>query len=164
MYATADDFVQEYGFDEAWQLLRDESELLTADLLRQALDGVFDPDTTPEEQAAALTAAKRLRDVIIRAERFMDGYLRSAVMLPLETDQVEQTPLTTCCLELSRCQLMDDPDNQTDAQKERCKEWKDWLKDVARGTVKLLEPPASSSGRVRSGHLPSAYNWGAFGK
>jgi phage gp36-like protein len=164
MYATAADYVQEFGFTETFQLLRDEAELLTVELLREAMAGVFLSGHTDDEIAAATQAVARLADIIVRSERFIDGFIRSAVTLPLTQDQVDQTPLKTCCLELSRCQLKDDDDNMSELQQERCKEARSWLKEVARGNVKLLSSPASTSGRVLSGRMPSAYNWGAFGK
>jgi phage gp36-like protein len=88
----------------------------------------------------------------------MDGYLRSAVALPLREADIAKTPLKTCCLELTRCQLADDPDNATELQEKRCKRWDVWLRDVANGTVRLLPSPVSAVRKVRWGNVPSIYD------
>ncbi len=160
-YATAAQFIQEFGQEETCHLLRDELPLLTEELLMEALDGRFAEGRSEEEQQQALAAAKRLQDAIVEAANWMDGYLMSAAPLPLTAQQIAAAPIKTCCLELTRCQLMDDDDNATEGTEKRCKRWISWLRDVADRTVRLVAEQKGSGGVV-SGKLSSAYNWAAF--
>ncbi|MGK8199521.1 phage protein Gp36 family protein [Burkholderia cepacia] len=164
-YATLTEYVQEFGLEETSQLLRDEeSELLTPELLREGVAGEYAPDRTDDERATCDRAMGRLTSMLVQSSRFMDGYLRANVRLPLDQADIDQTPLKTCCLSLTRCSLQDDPDNATEQQEKRCKYWNDWLRDVSAGKVRLLPPPAASGRRVLWGKVPSAYNWDRYGK
>jgi len=155
-YATASQFAQEYGLSETYQLLRDEQdELLSPELLGEGLAGAYGADRTEAEKAVCDAAIGRLASMLVDMSLFMDGYLRSAVTLPLSAADIAQTPLKTCCLELTRCQLMDDPDNLTEQQEKRCKRWDVWLKDVAAGVVRLLPAPSSTVRQIRWGKVPS---------
>lgn len=164
-YATRTAYVQEFGLDETCQLLRDEeSDLLTPELLREGIAGAYSPDRTNDERATCDRVMARLASMLEQASRFMDGYLRSNVRLPLGQADIDQTPLKTCCLALTRCSLQDDPDNATEQQEKRCKYWNDWLRDVSTGKVRLLPPPVAGGRRVLWGKVPSAYNWNRYGK
>lgn len=164
-YATLTEYVQEFGLDETSQLLRDEeSDVLSPELLREGIAGEYSLDRTDYERDTCDRAMARLTSMLAQASRFMDGYLRSNVRLPLEQADIDQTPLKTCCLSLTRCSLQDDPDNATEQQEKRCKYWNDWLRDVSTGKVRLLPPPAASGRRVLWGKVPSAYNWDRYGK
>ena len=51
-YATPQRFIQEYGLDETTQLLADEQQLLTSQLLSDALAGSWTGTPSAAEQAA----------------------------------------------------------------------------------------------------------------
>ncbi|WP_174977032.1 phage protein Gp36 family protein, partial [Burkholderia aenigmatica] len=105
-YATLTEYVQEFGLEETSQLLRDEeSELLTPELLREGVAGEYAPDRTDDERATCDQAMARLTSMLAQSSRFMDGYLRANVRLPLDQADIDQTPLKTCCLSLTRCSL-----------------------------------------------------------
>lgn len=159
-YATASQYLEAFGADEAFQLLQDEERLLTPEKLLEAIDGTLpDTDTSPEA-AAARAALTRLDDELVNASRLMDGYFRRVVVLPLTQDQITQSPVRKCCLELTRCALMDDPGNLTDLAEKRCEQWIAWLRDVAAQRTTLVD--GETGGRVVMGKLPSEYNWKVY--
>lgn len=163
-YATASQFVQQFGLIEAAQLLADEQHLLTPELLSEAIKGEFSPERTPEEKDAAAAALARMEKVLGDASRLMDGYFRGAVSLPLTQMQLDEAPVSACCLELTRCGLMDDDGNLTETAEKRCKSWRDWLRDIATGKVKLVQEQQAGSGGVINGRMPSNYAWGRFNR
>lgn len=159
-YATAQAFQQALGASETCQLLQDEESLLTEDMLQQAINGELPPSDTSAEADAARAAVARLEGEIDNASRFMDGYFRRAVTLPLSQEQLDTLPCGKCCVELTRCALMDDTDNSTEHAQKRCEEWRTWLRDIAYGRVALVT--SGNVGRVIMGKLPSEYNWKAY--
>lgn len=164
-YATLAEYVQEFGLEETCQLLRDEGDdLLTPELLREGIADEYSSERTADERAACDRAMARLSAMLDQTSRYMDGYLRANVRLPLLQADIDQTPLKTCCLALTRCSLQDDPDNATDLQEKRCKSWYDWLRDVSTGRVRLLPPPVASGRRVLWGKVDSGYDWGNYGR
>ncbi len=164
-YALASDVIQACGIGEITDLLRDELDLLTPELLQEALAGDFGDDRSEDERKQGQAAADRLLDAILEAARLMDGYFLSVegLTLPLTQAQIEAAPVKSCCVELTRCHLKDDDDNMSEGAEKRCKRWFDWLRDVAAGRVKLVTEQARSIG-VRSGALKSRYDWGSYGK
>ena len=166
-YATPTQYLQRYGQAEAVQLLADEQQLLTAELLLAAIaDAGWPVGSTAEEQAAATDALQRLERQLQATSNYMDGYLRAAVTLPLASDDANAGTLGDCCLALSRAGLADDSDNATDRMDKVAEQWRAWLKDVAARRVQLIgatgEAPAQTGG-VRSGQAASGYDWGSFG-
>lgn len=167
-YATPARVIQEFGLTEVTQLLADEQQLLTSDMLLQALDGVFVGTPSAAEQAAANAAVTRLLRKLDTTSNMMDGYLRSAVTLPLAPADANAGTLEECCCALARCGLADDTDNATERMDKCCEQWRAWLKDVARGTVQLVSStgqpvPANPASGVRAGQAASGYAWGHFG-
>lgn len=171
-YATPHQYIARYGKAEAVQLLSDEDRLLTDALLEQALqryDGGVWTDTTvsTDQQQAATRALDRLTRQLGTASRFMDGYLRSAVTLPIAAGDANASTLEDCCLALTRCGLADDSDNATDRIDKCCETWRQWLRDVAAGRIKLVTPTGvevpTSARRVLSGQVRSGFDWGRFG-
>lgn len=165
-YATPNAFILRYGQDETVQLLADEQQLLTAQLLRDAIAGSWTGTPSADEQAAALAALERLNRQLTVASNFMDGYLRSVVTLPLAADDANAGTLEDCCLALTRCGLADDSDNATERMDKCCDGWRAWLKDVAARRVQLVSSDGSappSSGGVRSGQAVSRFDWRCFG-
>lgn len=163
-YATPQQAIQNYGLKEITQLLTDEQELLTETLLTDAIAGVWTGDPSADEKAAAEAALARFIRKIETASSMMDGYLRNAVTLPLSADDANIGTLNECCMALVRCGLADDSDNATERADECCERWRIWLKDVARGTVQLVNPVGETlpgKSRIRSGQAASAYNWNA---
>ncbi len=163
-YASVAHYVQQFGIAEAAQLLCDEEPLLTEALLTDLLAGDVSA-YTPEEQQAANNARQRLQDMLQETINYINSFLRKAVNLPLSQAQIDQTPLRTCCVELTRCQLADDADNGTDPMNIRCKRWVQWLKDVAAGRLALLadDEGVNVANGYRVGCSTSQYNWNAFG-
>lgn len=161
-YATASQFVRQFGLNEAAALLCDEESLVTPELLAEAIAGQFDPDRSEAEIKAAQAALSRLGNILAEMSRLMDGYFRSAVALPLTDEQISAAPVATCCMELARCTLMDDPDNSTDLADTRYRQWRDWLRDIATGKIMLVAEQQAGSSGIKSGRIPSRYNWGRF--
>jgi phage gp36-like protein len=117
---------------------------------------------------AATAALARLERQIVTTSNTMDGYLRSAVSLPLAAEDANAGTLEDCCLALVRCGLADDSDNATERSDECCKQWRTWLKDVARGLVQLVGAggavvPANARSGARFGQAATGVNWAAFG-
>lgn len=168
-YATSQRFIQSFGLDETVQLLTDEQRLLTAELLTAALAEVpaWPVGATVEQQAAAADAADRLLRKLEIQSNFMDGYLRSAVSLPLSALEANASTLEECCLALARCALADDAGNWTDRMDAAFDRWSAWLKDIATGKVKLVLPAAEGTSqstmyRVKSGKGKSGFNWAGY--
>lgn len=165
-YATATKYLQRFGFEEGRQLLADEQNLLTAQLLKDVLAGTWTGTPSAEEQAAATDAKDRLEHQLTIQSNFMDGYLRSVATLPLPADSADAGTLEECCLSLTRAGIADDCDNATDRIDAAAKQWRDWLRDVQRGNVQLVGTSgeaAPSGGRVRSGQAKSALPWPLYG-
>lgn len=165
-YATPERFIESYGFDETLQHLTDEQGLLTAQLLKDALAGAWTGAPSQDEKDAATAALARLVRKLATQSNFMDGYLRSAVTLPLPAQDANAGTLEECCLALTRCALADDTDNATERMDACCKDWRAWLRDVAAGKAKLAgadgQAPVSSTG-ARTGQAVSGFDWGRFG-
>lgn len=163
-YASAQQFASKYGIDETAQLLADEEHLVDVDLLRAALAGALDPaDWSAEQIAAGMAALERLDDALTEASKTIDGYLLAQYTLPLTIEQIAATPLPARCLTLTRCVLMDDPDNRTDLATDDCKAVIAWLRDIADGRVQLLPPDqGGNSGKIVIGKMPSRYPWGRY--
>lgn len=165
-YATPEQYIARYGLDEAVQLLTDEEHLLTKQLLMDHVSGYWTGNPTGPEKEAAAAALTRLKRQIAVSANFMDGYLRSAVTLPLSPGDANATTLEDCCLALARCGLADDSDNATERMDECCKTWRAWLRDIAAGKIQLVmqsgAAPAASA-KVRTGRISSAFDWSRFG-
>lgn len=161
MYASVEQYIQEYGLIEAVQLLNDEDNELTLQLLKDWLDNRTSGHTA--EQTKVLAAViTRLESMLEQQSQFMNGYLRQQVNLPLSTEQIAQTPIRTCCLELTRFQLADDCDNGTEAMQFRYKRWLVWLDSVSKGHLQLLDATSSSDANVHVGTMHTNYRWGDF--
>lgn len=165
-YATPAQFIAKFGLDETVQLLADEQRLLTTQLLLNAMAGVWTGAPSQAEQDAAAAALARLLRQLAVSSNTMDGYLRSAVTLPLAEGDANAGTLEDCCLAMARCGLADDSDNATDRMSKTCDTWRAWLRDVAAGRVHLAgengqAPP--STARFRSGQASSSFNWPGFG-
>jgi phage gp36-like protein len=167
-YATPQQVIADYGLKEITQLLADEQGLLTEQLLLDALGlaagGLWSGEPSEAETAAALEAAARLDRKLDTASNFMDGFLRTAVTLPLAAGDANAGTLNECCMALTRCGLSDDPDNATERMDALAATWRTWLKDVSRGVVQLVNPagqPVVGKSRIRSGQAASAFDWNA---
>lgn len=168
-YATPTQYTAKFGLEEAVQFLADEQNLLTAQLLRDAINGTWTGSPSQAEKDAATESLARLLRQLTNSSNFIDGYLRAVVTLPLAPDAAAAGTLEDCCLALTRCGLADDPDNATERMDRCCDTWRTWLKDIAARRVQLVVggdsgevPPAS--GGVRAGKARSGFAWGAFGK
>lgn len=162
-YAVATDVIAQFGTNEVTDLLRDELDLLTPELLAEAMADAFGDERSEEEKQQALAAVARLNNALVEAAKWMDGYFMSVVTMPLTAAQIASAPVKSCCVELARCYLKDDDDNMTEGAEKRCKRWIDWLRDVSAGRVKLVAEQVRNMG-IRSGPLGSRYDWGNFGK
>lgn len=163
-YATPAQYVQAFGLSEALQMLQDEEQTLTPEALRAGLAALAAGAAVVDDTAAA--SLERLQAKLDNTSNLMDGYLRSAVTLPLTTGQLLGT-LQECCLALTRCLLADDSDNATERMDKCCANWRAWLKDVAAGKVKLVDSDGEelgggSSGRVVTGYVAPAYDYAAM--
>ena len=164
-YATPQRFIQEYGLDETTQFLADEQQLLTNQLLSDALVGSWTGTPSAAEQAAANAAKDRITRKLLTISNFMDGYLRSAVTLPLSPADANAGTLEDCCVALTRCGLADDADNATERMDKVGDQWRTWLKDVQAGRANLVNTVGEevpSRGRVRTGQAVSGFNWDGY--
>lgn len=171
-YTTATSFIAKHGLDETTQLLADEQNLLTSQLLLDAISvddmGYWTGEPSEAEIAAAQAALARINRQIETTSNFMDSYLRKAVSLPLAPADANAGTLEDCCLALVRCGLADDTDNATERMDKGCEMWRMWLKDVGRGLVELVATtglpvaPNTSSG-ARFGKADTGYDWACFG-
>lgn len=161
-YATPQQVIQDFGLKEITQLLTDEQDLLTEQLLTDVIAGVWTGSPSQAEMDAATAALARFIRKIDTTSNFMDGYLRNAVTLPLSADDANAGTLNECCMALVRCGLSDDTDNATDRVDACCDTWRTWLKDVSRGTVQLVNPAGETlpgKSRVRTGQAVTGYDW-----
>jgi phage gp36-like protein len=165
-YATPQQVIQEYGLKEVTQLLTDEQGLLTEQLLLDAVavaaGGAWTGAPSQADKDAANAALARFNRKLVTVSSFMDGFLRSAVTLPLSADDANSGTLNECCMALARCGLADDPDNATELMLSGCDTWRAWLKDVARGVVQLVNPVGETlpaKRRVRTGQAASGFDW-----
>lgn len=164
-YATPQRFIQEYGLEETTQLLADEQQLLTSQLLSDALAGAWTGTPSAAEQAAANAAKDRITRKLATVSNFMDGYLRSAVTLPLSANDANAGTLEECCVAIAREGLADDSDNVTERIETVADRWRAWLKDVNAGRVSLVTTggeEVAGRGRVRTGQAVSGFDWGGF--
>lgn len=165
-YATPARFIESFGLEETARFLADEQGLLTAQLLTEAMSGVWLSDPSTIEKDAAIAALARLQRKLDTQSNLMDGYLRSAIVLPLAPADANAGTLEECCLALTRCVLADDSDNATDRMDDCCKTWRAWLRDVSTGKAKLVGADSQAlapSGGARTGQAASRFNWDAFG-
>jgi len=170
-YATPTQFIQQFGVTEATQLLMDTERLLTADLLQAAVAGSLPAVGAGVTQAmldAATRALTHLQDKLTTQSAYMDGYLRSAVLLPLAPNDANIGTLQECCRSLTRVSLAIDADNATERMDKLGDQWRAWLRDVAAGRVQLVRSdtgnaPASTH-RVRSGQGKSNIDWDAHAR
>jgi len=165
-YATPTHFIAKFGLAETVQLLADEEQLLTAELLLGSIAGAWTGASSAAEQAAATAALARLVTELQVASNFMDGYLRAVVTLPLAEDDANAGTLQTCCLALARVGLADDPDNATERMDKAAETWRAWLKDIAARRVQLVTPAGDTptgTASVRAGQAKSGFCWGVHG-
>lgn len=169
-YATPSQVIAEFGLREITQLLTDEQNLLTEQLLLDAIavaaGGAWTGTPAQADKDAATAALARFNRKLDTMSNFMDGFLRNAVTLPLAANDANAGTLNECCMALSRGGLSDDPDNATERMDEVCATWRAWLRDVSRGTVQLVNPAGTTvpgKSRIRSGQANSAYDWNRFG-
>lgn len=170
-YATPTQVIAEYGLKEVTQLLTDEQQLLTEQLLLDAIamatGGQWSELLSPAEINAATAALARLNRKLDTQSSFMDGFLRSAVTLPLALSDANTGTLNECCMALTRCGLSDDPDNATERMDECCATWRKWLRDVANGVVSLVNAAGqevAGKSRIRQGAASSGYDWAAHSR
>lgn len=165
-YASAQAYIERFGLAEATGMLADEERLLTPQLLQDAVAGTFSGTPTAAQVAAGRAAAARLRRQLATVSNFMDGYLRSAVVLPMAAGDANAGTLEECCLHLTRFGLADDTDNATERMDTTAKMWRDWLRDVSQGKVQLVGvsgQAAPSQGRTRTGKTRSRWDWTGYG-
>lgn len=171
MYANARQYIKEYGLEEASQLLADEEDALTEELMAQRL--AMNTTTHTPEQINVLDAAfARLDSMLTQQSHYMDSYLRGKVVLPLSATNVDKTALPTCCMCLTRMQLMDDPDNITEEMHKQVARWEKWLREIAAGKALLFDKDSGlnlSEGEATGKHKQhlfgqskSGFDWGGF--
>lgn len=168
-YATASLFIQKFGLDETTQALADEQNTLTSLLLTDAiavsLGGAWTGAPSQADKDVANACLARMNRQLVVSSNFMDGYLRSAVTLPLAASDANAGVLEDCCLALVRYGLADDSDNATERMEKAFEQWRAWLKDVQAGRAELVGAAGEevpSKGRIRTGQAVSGFDWGNF--
>lgn len=163
MYATITQYVTKYGITELAELLEDEEQLLTEDILKAAIAGDTS-EYTAEEQAAASAALDRVNSALSDESLTMDSHIGARFTLPL-TDPT-QAPLVSCCLALTRCALADDGDNISTTMKEDRSHWRGWLNKIAKGDATLpgeeIKGMAGADHQRKTGCMPSGIDWGGY--
>lgn len=169
-YATAPLFIQKFGLEETTQALADEQNTLTSLLLTDAiavgLGGAWTGAPSQADKDVANAALARMNRQLVVSSNFMDGYLRSAVTLPLAAGDANAGVLEDCCLTLVRFELADDADNATERMDKAAAACRAWLKDVQAGRAELVGSTGEavpSKGRARTGQAVSGFDWGRFG-
>jgi phage gp36-like protein len=91
--------------------------------------------STPADQDLDGIVTERVERAIEGVCATMDSYIRQRYATPLEVAPLE---ITRCCMDLVRYDLATG-DGKTTAEevKDRAKQAMEWLRDIARGTVKL---------------------------
>jgi len=135
-YITLEQLIERFGLTEISQLLQDEQDIVTDELLSNILNGEAS-SYSEQEVKATESAIARAETIIQRISDFMDSKFRARYTLPLQNP--EQGNVVECCLALSRAALADD---QTQVSKKVIAErdhWREWLKDVSNGKALLHE-------------------------
>lgn len=116
---------------------------------------------------SATSALDRLQTFLDKSTNEIDGYLRGSVPLPISPALLSTSLLDECCWVLTRCRLADDCDNSSDKIEAGCKEKREWLKAVAKGTITLVDPtglPIVTTSRFRVGQTESGFDWRAHAR
>lgn len=167
MYTTVEQLMHAMGRFELAQLLADEEQLISVDLLTDAVIGDSSAldSYSDEERAAVATALARAETAITEQSDLMDGYLARRYRLPLtDAERAGANQLRSCCNALVRIALADDPANSTDRMDAERKYWNSWLKQVAEGKTLLPGIAAISAGsgqdqRCHTAKPSSAIQW-----
>lgn len=154
-YATLAELCRQYGYREISQLLGDESDLLTEDMLLEAVAGDDLSQYSNSEQVAIEAAVERAEDALEQQSNFMDSLIGVRYQLPLPVEAVAISPLRECCLALSRAYLADDADNLSETIDAARQRWTKWLNDLARDNAIIQNAPRVSAGASDSGFLTS---------
>ncbi len=171
-YATTARYCEDVGYDEARNQLLDDGRVLTVELLHQVIDvvagGSWPATTTAPERVVAMAAHDRLARKLETVSNYMDGYLRSAVALPIQAGDAALGTLEQCCLALVRDELSGDSDMSTELIVKRAERWRKWLVDISNKTVLLVSSGGDStasvgSGKVVTGQAKSGFDWSRFG-
>ena len=131
-YATLQKLCSHYGYRELSQLLCDENDLLTQDMLLEAVAGDDLTQYNADEQVAIANALNRANDALPRQSIFMDSKIGVRYQLPLSASAITSGPLEECCLALTRAYLADDSDNSAEIIENARKRWIKWLEDLAK--------------------------------
>lgn len=170
-YCNARQYCDQFGLAEVTLLLQDEQRELEPHVMNAVArnDALLLAQLNPRQLIVGNEALARLNAILDQSAALMNGYLRSRVTLPMTPEQIAKTPLMTCNAHLARCALMDDTDNSTELSEKKCATWRDYLRDVNKGTVKLLPDDASNqdasvnTGEVRHGCGKTTTNWNGYG-
>ena len=91
--------------------------------------------STPADRDLDGVVTDRVERAIEGVCATMDSYIRQRYRTPLEVAPLE---ITRCCMDLTRYDLSTgDGKIAAEEVKDRAKQAMDWLRDIARGTVKL---------------------------
>lgn len=152
-YATLQNLCSQFGYREISQLLCDESDLLTEEMLFEAVAGDDLSSYTVDEQAAIAAALNRANDGLTRQSLFMDSKIGARYQLPLSASAIAAAPLEECCLALTRAYLADDSDNSAEIIEAGRKRWITWLSDLAKDMSFIPNAAKVTTGGAQSKHL-----------
>lgn len=162
-YATLAQLVERYGLQELADLLCDEQQLVTDELLKAHLDEDV-TDWSDDEQAVIAIAALRAANALAQQTALIDSKISTRYLLPLTSPA--SLPVVECCLALTRAALADDGDNLSTTIKEERKHWRTWLDQVASGDAVLPGETAIGTGgaahRRHTGTMQSGINWESY--
>lgn len=169
-YCNPRQYCDQFGLGEATQLLQDELSDLEPHVLNAVArnDELLLSHLSAQQIKIGNQALARLNMALDQSAKLIDGYIRSKVTLPMTPEQIAETSLMTCNAHLARCALMDDTDNSTELSEKKCSTWREFLRDVNSGKVKLLpdeqnQSAAVDTGEVRHGIGKTTTNWDGYG-
>ena len=162
-YATLEQLIERFGLEEMTQLLADEHDLLTEELLQAALNDSASSYSS-QEQEAATQAIDRADAIISQQSDVMDTKLGARYLLPLMNP--DNGSIVECCLALSRAALSDDSTNISKLILSERADAKKWLKDIAENKAHLPDERSRKSGgaekKCHTRRPKSSVNWRAY--
>jgi len=159
MYATAAGMLEEFGANLLSRLATPlPGAAVSATLLELTINSGDRTSYTDAEIAAADAAAVVLAEVIGEAEQVMNGYLGQRYTLPLAQATIDGNPIASHC-ERVALYLLHRNTNRPESVKDDYKDAMGWLKDLATGKARLLEPDNAGNSTATS----AAFTYGTGG-
>lgn len=159
-YATLEQMIERFGLEEMSQLLVDEQDLLTGELLQAALNDSVS-SYSDQEQSAATYAINRADTIVDQQSDVMNTKLGTRYLLPL--NRPDNGSIIECCLALSRAALSDDSSNISKLIMAERDNARKWLRDISESKAHLPDERSHKSGgaekKYHTRQPRSSVNW-----